>query len=80
MFKRLRWMVLGAVLAFVAYRWLSEQARERVREMPRAGEEVARRARREAQGLAGRLAEAWREGREAMAAREDELRREILGG
>lgn len=72
MLKRLRWMVIGAVLAGVLYVWLSGRVRNS------SAERVAYEAARTSRELGERLRSAWREGREEMSRKQDELRREFL--
>lgn len=84
MLKRLRWMLFGALCAGAAYAWVVGRNRS---ELPRRAEELARRAGEDAAQRAGvairdlsaRAQDAYREGRQVMEAREEELRREILG-
>ncbi len=84
MLKRLRWMLIGALCAGAAYAWVVGRNRS---DLPRRAEELARRAGEDAlrrggtavRDLSARAKDAYREGHQVMEAREEELRREILG-
>ena len=88
MFKRLRWLSIGAVLGVWAYLWARERARAAAKGF---GPKLAAKAVQGAEGsrsaayekgreLGARLRDALREGREAMAAKEAELREQIGDG
>lgn len=79
MFKRLRWLILGALLGIAAYLWVTRRAREARDAVPDAGRDLARQATETVRDIADRLRDAVREGRAAMDERDAELRREILG-
>ncbi len=79
MFRRLRWMIIGAVLGLIALRWLRDKADEARVSVPGNGQELVGKAREGVRDFGDRFRDAVREGLEAMSEREDELRREILG-
>ena len=72
MLKRLRWMVVGALLAGALYVWLSGRLRTGT------PERLASDAGRATRDLGERMRAAWHEGRDEMSRREDELRRDLL--
>lgn len=82
MFKRIRWMMLGAIGGVAAYLW----AKRRMGEvLPQASEEVARRTQAglgrgadRLNELGSRLAEAVAEGRRAMRDEQARLEAELL--
>ena len=81
MLKRLRWLILGALLGVVAYLWVREKARQMpsraVDAAAERGSEFAQSAATRGRDFGSRLKEALREGREAMHAKEAELRAEL---
>jgi len=84
MFRRLTWLGVGLVAGFGASKWVERKARQQlaryfpVRQMPlRAGAEIADRARDKAAGRIVDLRLAVEGGRNAMAAKESELRRQL---
>jgi hypothetical protein len=85
MFKRATWMGVGLVAGFGASKWVERKARRRLaRYLPGgrltldAGLQVRDRARQLTSGKLADLRYAVAEGRGAMAARQDELRRELF--
>src|SRR5579875_209658 len=75
MFKRVRWMSIGAVAGFAGSLWMQQRVKRTLEEHPsiRVGAELASMARK-----AGRdVKDAVLDGREAMAKREEELRAEL---
>jgi hypothetical protein len=84
MFKRLTWLGVGVVAGFGASKWVERKARQQlarylpVSQLPfRAGSEIADRARDRAAGKIVDLRSAVEGGRNAMAAKEVELRRQL---
>lgn len=78
MMKRLRWLLVGALLGVGAYLWLTSKAKRAAPAARRDVEDAARRAGGALRGLGDRVVDALREGRRAMDERETELRRELL--
>lgn len=78
MFRRLRWMIIGAVLGLLVLRWLRDKADEARVSVP-GGQEFVGKAKEGFRDFGDRFKEAVQEGLEAMSERETELRREILG-
>lgn len=75
MFKRVRWMSIGAVAGFAGSLWMQQRVKRTLEEHPsiRVGAELASMARK-----AGRdVKDAVLDGREAMVQREEELRAEL---
>lgn len=82
MFKRATWLGVGLVAGMGASKWAERAARRRLaRYLPanqlRAGAAVAGRAREAASGGWVSIAQAVEEGKQAMAAKEGELRRKV---
>jgi hypothetical protein len=84
MFRRLTWLGVGVVAGFGASKWVERKARRQlakylpVSQLPfRAGSEIADRARDRAAGKIVDLRIAVEGGRNAMATREAELRRQL---
>jgi len=82
MFKRATWLSIGLVTGFGASKWVERKARRRLaRYLPaaqlEAGLEAAGRAREVAADRVADLRHALEEGRDAMAAREGQLRRQL---
>jgi hypothetical protein len=84
MFRRLTWLGVGVVAGFGASKWVERKARQQlarylpVSKLPlRAGSEIADRARDRAAGKIVDLRVAVEGGRNAMAAKEAELRRQL---
>ena len=84
MFRRLTWLGVGVVAGFGASKWVERKARQQlarylpVSQLPlRAGSEIADRARDRAAGKIVDLRIAVEGGRNAMAAKEAELRRQL---
>ena len=84
MFRRLTWLGVGVVAGFGASKWVERKARQQlarylpVSQLPRrAGSEIADRARDSAAGKIVDLRIAVEGGRNAMAAKEAELRRQL---
>jgi len=82
MFKRVTWLSIGLVTGFGASKWVERKARRRLaRYLPaaqmEAGLEAAGRAREVAADKVAAVRHALEEGRDAMAARETELRRQL---
>ncbi len=75
MFKRLFWLMVGLAIGFGTSFWVYRLVHQTIeRYQP---ERVARRAADSARGLRDDLRVAFAEGREAMRAAEDDLRREL---
>lgn len=82
MFKRVTWFSVGVLTGVGASKWLERQARRRLaRYLPSAqlgaGIEAAGRAREAAANKVSDIRHAVEGGRDAMAAREAELRRQL---
>jgi len=84
MFRRLTWLGVGVMAGFGASKWVERKARQQlarylpVSQLPRrAGSEIADRARDSAAGKIVDLRIAVEGGRNAMAAKEAELRRQL---
>jgi hypothetical protein len=84
MFRRLTWFGVGLMAGFGASKWVERKARKQlarylpVSQLPlRAGSEIADRARDRAVGKIVDLRIAVEGGRDAMAAKEAELRRQL---
>jgi hypothetical protein len=84
MFRRLTWLGVGVVAGFGASKWVERKARKQLaRYLPvsrlplRAGTEIADRARDRAAGKIVDLRIAVEGGRNAMAAKEAELREQL---
>jgi hypothetical protein len=76
MFKRLRWLILGAIIGVFVYR----KARSRVRQAAPQGGELIASASEGARRIGERLTDALVAGRQAMREEQERLEAEILRG